>query len=45
MQQSKQRLDTHNKGMSTKAPSLVGFTLTHEHQTHLPWSWAQTKHL
>jgi len=45
MQQSKQRLDTHNKGISTKAPSLVGFTPTHEHQIHLPWSWAQTKHL
>ena len=45
MQQSKQRLDTHNKGMPTKAPSLVGFTPTHEHQIHLPWSWAQTKHL
>ena len=24
---------------------MVGFTPTHEHQIHLPWSWAQTKHL
>lgn len=39
MQQSKQRLDTQNKGMSTEAPSLVGFTSIHKHQIHLPWSW------